>query len=99
MSTITREDVIRVAELARLELDEAEVSRMTADLARILDHAEALQALDTEGIEPTAHAIPLATPLRSDEPVDGLDPEEALRNAPSREGDAFVVPKMIEDQG
>lgn len=99
MSTLTREDVIRVAELARLELDEAEVERMTGDLARILDHAEALQELDTQGIEPTAHAIPLATPVRPDEAVSGLDPDEALQNAPRRAGDAFVVPKMIEDQG
>ena len=97
MSTLTRDDVLRVANLARLELSEAEAERMAAELAQILDHVEALQALDTEGVVPTAHAIPLATPMRDDEPAPGLDPDVALANAPRREGDAFAVPKVIED--
>ena len=97
MSTFTRDDVIRVAELARLELSADEAERMSAELGQILDHVEALQALDTEGIVPTAHAIPLATPMRPDVPEPGVDPDRALANAPRREGDAFAVPKVIED--
>ncbi len=99
MSTFTREDVIRVAELARLELSDDEAERMSAELGLILDHVEALQALDTEGIVPTAHAIPLATPMRADVPEPGIDPDRALANAPRREGDAFAVPKVLEDDG
>lgn len=98
MSRITREDVERTADLARLSLDEDEIVAMTRELDRILDHADQLQALDTEGIEPTAHAIPLPTPLREDRAVAGMDPELALANAPLREGTAFVVPKVIEGE-
>lgn len=97
MSTLTRDDVLRVAQLARLALSDEEADRMTAELAQILDHVEALQALDTEGTVPTAHAIPLATPLRPDVPETPLDPDLALANAPRRVGDAFAVPRVIED--
>ncbi len=71
---------------------------MTRDLDQLLEHAAQLQKLDTSGIEPTAHAIPLATPLREDRADPGIDPELALENAPLREGDAFVVPKVIEGE-
>jgi len=98
MSRITREDVERTAALANLELSEAEIEAMTRDLDRILDHADRLQQIDTTGIEPTAHAIPLATPTRPDRSTPGIDPELALRNAPAREGSAFRVPKVIEGE-
>jgi aspartyl-tRNA(Asn)/glutamyl-tRNA(Gln) amidotransferase subunit C len=98
MSRITREDVERTAALALLALDEGEIEAMTRDLDSVLAHADQLQALDTTGIEPTAHAIPLATPLRPDRAVPGLDPELALSNAPLRDGTAFVVPKVIEGE-
>ena len=97
MSDFSLDDVRRVAELARLELSDEEAGRMAESITHILDHVEALQALDTEGIVPTAHAIPLATPLRADEPLPGIDPDDALANAPRREGDAFAVPKVLED--
>jgi aspartyl-tRNA(Asn)/glutamyl-tRNA(Gln) amidotransferase subunit C len=99
MSRITREDVERTAELARLSLSDDEIEAMTQDLDRILDHVDQLQALDTEGIEPTAHAFPLATPLREDKAQPGIDPDLALANAPLREASAFVVPKVIEGEG
>jgi aspartyl-tRNA(Asn)/glutamyl-tRNA(Gln) amidotransferase subunit C len=98
MSRITREDVERTAELARLSLSDDEVEAMTHDLDRILDHVDQLQSVDTRGIEPTAHAIPLATPLRADRASAGIDPDLALANAPMREATAFVVPKVIEGE-
>jgi aspartyl-tRNA(Asn)/glutamyl-tRNA(Gln) amidotransferase subunit C len=98
MSRITREDVERTAALALIALEEGEIEAMTRDLDSVLAHADQLQALDTTGIEPTAHAIPLATPLRPDRAMPGLDPELALSNAPLREGTAFVVPKVIEGE-
>ena len=71
---------------------------MAHDLDEILSYAEALQALDTEGIEPTAHVLPLPTPMRSDTPEAPVDPEAALANAPARGGDAFAVPKVLEGE-
>jgi aspartyl-tRNA(Asn)/glutamyl-tRNA(Gln) amidotransferase subunit C len=101
MSRITPEEVEYTAHLARLELTPAERDAMARDLDRILDHVAALQALDTEGIEPTSHPIPVPTPLRPDEPTAPLDPGLAVSNAPRAEGTAFVVPKVIdsEDEG
>jgi aspartyl-tRNA(Asn)/glutamyl-tRNA(Gln) amidotransferase subunit C len=92
---IRRAEVERIADLARLTLSEEEAERMTGELERILDYVQALQQLDTEGVPPTSHAVPLATPFREDAPRPGLDPEGALRNAPERDGWAFVVPKVI----
>jgi aspartyl-tRNA(Asn)/glutamyl-tRNA(Gln) amidotransferase subunit C len=97
MSRISRKDVERTALLARISLSEEEIAGMTADLDGILEHADQLQRLDTSGIEPTAHAIPLDTPLREDVSVAGMDPDLALQNAPQREGSAFVVPKVLEE--
>lgn len=97
MSRISPEDVERTADLARLSLSAEEVAALTRDLDQILDHVDQLQALDTAGIEPTAHAIPLPTPTRPDVAAEPLDPDLALSNAPLREGSAFVVPKVIED--
>jgi aspartyl-tRNA(Asn)/glutamyl-tRNA(Gln) amidotransferase subunit C len=71
---------------------------MTRDLDRILEHADRLQQIDTTGIEPTAHAIPLSTPTRADRSTPGIDPDLALGNAPAREGSAFLVPKVIEGE-
>ena len=62
------------------------------------DYVEQLSSVDTEGIPPTAHAIPLPTPLREDRAAAPLDPEQALANAPAREGSAFVVPKVLEGE-
>jgi aspartyl-tRNA(Asn)/glutamyl-tRNA(Gln) amidotransferase subunit C len=98
MSRITRAEVHRVARLARLALSDAEADRMTNDLDHILEYAETLQELDTEGIEPTAHAIPLETPLRSDIAAAGIDPDLAIGNAPEALDTAFVVPKVIEGE-
>jgi aspartyl-tRNA(Asn)/glutamyl-tRNA(Gln) amidotransferase subunit C len=98
MSRITRTEVHRVAKLARLALSDAEADQMTTDLGHILEYAETLRALDTDGIEPTAHAIPLATPMRDDRAVPGMDPELAVANAPESLETAFVVPKVIEGE-
>jgi aspartyl-tRNA(Asn)/glutamyl-tRNA(Gln) amidotransferase subunit C len=96
MSAITREEVERVVSLARLSLDEAELSRMAAELDAVLGYIATLQQLDTSGVPPTAHVVPLPTPLREDVPEPPLDPELALANAPQSAGSAFVVPKVIE---
>ena len=99
MSRITREQIDRVAELARLSLEGSEAEEMERDLERILDYVAALQALDTEGVEPTAHALALSTPMRADEAATAMDPELAVSNAPESAGTAFVVPKVIDEEG
>ncbi len=101
MSRITRAVVERVASLARLSVSDEEADRLANELDSLLEYVETLSQVDTDGIEPTAHAIPMATPMRQDRPVPGLDPELALANAPEQHGSAFVVPKVIEaeDEG
>jgi aspartyl-tRNA(Asn)/glutamyl-tRNA(Gln) amidotransferase subunit C len=99
MARIEPATVERVAALARLALSEDEVASMTHDLEQMLDYVATLESLDTEGVPPTAHGFELATPLRPDEPVEPLDPELAVANAPEREGTAFLVPKVLEEEG
>lgn len=96
MSRITRDDVERVAGLARLALDEHEILRATAQLDAILGYVAQLGELDTTDVEPTSHALPLRTPLREDRAVAPMSPDLAVANAPQREGSAFVVPLVID---
>jgi len=99
MSRVEPTDLAHVAALARLALSEAEIASMTRDLEQMLEYVATLARLDTEGVAPTAHGFERATPLRSDEPVAPLDPELAVANAPEREGTAFLVPKVLEEEG
>ena len=96
MARIERSEVERIAELARLELSRDELERMTSELEAILAYVESLAALDTDGVEPTYHAIPMRTPLRDDCASEALEPERVLANAPERDGFAFVVPKVLD---
>jgi aspartyl-tRNA(Asn)/glutamyl-tRNA(Gln) amidotransferase subunit C len=99
MARISREQVDRIAELARLSLGVDEAEAMERDLERILDYVADLQDLDTEGVTPTAHALTLATPMRPDEAAEPMDPELAVGNAPESSGTAFKVPKVIDEEG
>jgi aspartyl-tRNA(Asn)/glutamyl-tRNA(Gln) amidotransferase subunit C len=89
---IDREQVLHVAKLARLELSEDEVSRMTGELSAILDHIEKISALDLDGVPPTTHVVSVPNALRADEPRPSLPREVALANAPAVEDDGFSVP-------
>ena len=94
---ISREDVEHVARLARLALSDAEVERMREQLSGILAYIDTLRALDTAGVEPTSHAVPLVNVMRDDEPRPCLSQDEALANAPDRSDAFFRVPRIIED--
>jgi len=98
MSHLTREDVERIAHLARLRLSPEEAEAMASQLESILGYVELLGTLDTGQAEPTSHVIPLATPMREDRPGASYPPETALANAPAREGSAFAVPKVLEGE-
>jgi aspartyl-tRNA(Asn)/glutamyl-tRNA(Gln) amidotransferase subunit C len=101
MPGIARDEVRRIAALARLSMDDGEIDRMQRDLAAILTSVEALAGVDTAGVEPTSHVIPLATPMRDDVPEPAMDPARAVANAPEASDSAFVVPKVIagEEEG
>ncbi|MEE8475364.1 MAG: Asp-tRNA(Asn)/Glu-tRNA(Gln) amidotransferase subunit GatC [Myxococcota bacterium] len=98
MAHIDREEVIRVAALARLSVSAEEADRLARDLDRILEYVETLDAVDTTNVEPMSHVIPIETPMREDLAVAAIDPELALANAPERHGFAFVVPKVLADE-
>src|SRR3954466_11543679 len=90
---IDREQVLHVARLARLELTEDEVSRMTGELSAILDHIEKISTLDLDGVPPTTHVVDVPNALRPDEPRPSLPREVALSNAPAVDDDGFSVPR------
>ena len=94
---IDRAAVDHVARLARLDLSKEERERMSVELAQILGHAEAIQELELDDIEPTSHALPLRNVMRADEVRPSLTQDEALANAPQAEGGRFRVPRIIED--
>jgi aspartyl-tRNA(Asn)/glutamyl-tRNA(Gln) amidotransferase subunit C len=94
---ITPEDVRHVARLARLALSDEELVRMRAEMSAILDYMDKLRSLDTAGVEPTSHAVPLRNVMREDEPIPSQPREDMLANAPDRDGDTFRVPRIIEE--
>jgi aspartyl-tRNA(Asn)/glutamyl-tRNA(Gln) amidotransferase subunit C len=93
---IDRKVVEYVAHLARLELNTDEIELYTEQLDRILAYMDKLNSLDTSGIEPTTHVIPLTNVMREDVANLNFDTEEAVGNAPDRKGSFFRVPPIIE---
>ena len=89
---IDREQVLHVARLARLRLDDGEVERMATELSGILDHVEAMSALDLDGVEPTSRVVDAENVLRADETAPSLAREQALANAPDPAAGSFRVP-------
>ncbi len=94
---ISREDVQHVARLARLELAATELVRMQSELNNILAYIDKLRAVDTAGVEPTSHAVPLTNVMREDEPRPSFPLADMLANAPEAAGDFFRVPRIIEE--
>lgn len=90
--------VRHIARLARLNLTEEEIHRTTGALAEILAYFAQLDEVDTENVQPMAHAMPITDVVRDDEPGPSFDPDRALQNAPQREQHFFRVPKVL-DQG
>jgi aspartyl-tRNA(Asn)/glutamyl-tRNA(Gln) amidotransferase subunit C len=94
---ITRENVLHVAKLARLELSEVEIDRMQRDLDGILDYMNQLSELDTTNVEATTQVAVVAAPFRSDEPRPSLSHELALGQAPRSSSDGFAVPAFVDE--
>ena len=92
--TLTREDVVHVARLARLNLRDDEVDLFTAQLRTVLGHAADVASLDLAHLEPSSHPIALQNVMRPDEPAPSLDREEVLAAAPEVEEHRFRVPRI-----
>ena len=92
---ISKEEVLYVAHLARLDLDEESIERFAGQIDEILGYIEKLNRVDTKGIKPTSHAISLTNAFRDDEEKEHIDRELALANAPEKEDGSFVVPKIV----
>jgi aspartyl-tRNA(Asn)/glutamyl-tRNA(Gln) amidotransferase subunit C len=93
---ITGDDVQHIARLARLHLAEEEISTMGGQLNAIIEYVEQLGSLDTTGVEPTSHVLPLQNVMRDDSLRPSLSPEDALRNAPDPTDAFYRVPKIID---
>jgi aspartyl-tRNA(Asn)/glutamyl-tRNA(Gln) amidotransferase subunit C len=94
--SLTADDVRWVAHLARLQLSDAELATMTRQLAAILDYVDLLKQVNTEGVEPLAHPLPVHNVFRDDEPAPSLPTDAALANAPDRHGDFYGVPAVLD---
>ena len=95
--SLTREQVLHIARLARVGVTEEDVARLQEELSEILEHFEALRALDTEGVPPTSHPLPLESVMRSDEVRPSLSTEDVLANAPLTHEDAFRVRAILDE--
>jgi aspartyl-tRNA(Asn)/glutamyl-tRNA(Gln) amidotransferase subunit C len=93
---LPKEQVVKIAELARLHLTEAEIEQMSHQLGSVLESFEQLGSIDTEGVEPMAHPIPMQNVFREDARQECLSLDAALANAPKRTGDFFAVPAVFE---
>jgi aspartyl-tRNA(Asn)/glutamyl-tRNA(Gln) amidotransferase subunit C len=97
VARIDLEQVRHVARLARLELSDEELEGLVGELSALLDHVDAIRRLDTEGVPPTAHALPLSNVLRDDEVQPCLERDEVLEVAPAVEDGRFVVPAILRE--
>ena len=96
MADLTREEVDAIAVLARLALTDDEAERLRGELGAILESMQALAELDTTGVEPMTHAVPMELRLRDDRVAPSLAVDDAVGQAPDRGDDFFQVPKIIE---
>jgi aspartyl-tRNA(Asn)/glutamyl-tRNA(Gln) amidotransferase subunit C len=92
---ITKEEVLNVAHLARLDMADAAVDTFAGQIGKILDYIDQLNQVDTRGVFPTSHAISLTNAFREDEESPHLDRSAALANAPEKEDGNFIVPRVI----
>lgn len=93
---ITQELIDYVCALSRLKLDETERAGMAEELEQIVTYMETLERVDTDGVEPMSHVLPIANVLRSDVVEPSLDRESLLGGAPARDGEIFLVPRAVE---
>ncbi len=93
---VSREEVLHVAELSQLNLEEAEVEQFQEQLSQIIDWQEKMNQLDLKGLDPMIHVQDMKNVSREDQEVPSLTKDETFKNAPAVEGDYFKVPRIIE---
>ncbi|MET3575582.1 Asp-tRNA(Asn)/Glu-tRNA(Gln) amidotransferase subunit GatC [Bhargavaea ullalensis] len=96
MADITKDQVKHVANLARLAITEEEADYYAEKLGAIIEFAEQLNEVDTEGVAPTTHPVPLINVLREDKPVPGLDRDLMMKNVPEHEDGMVKVPSILD---
>ena len=94
--SIDKETIKHVAHLARIELQPNELEKLFGELHKILGFIDKLSILNVEQVKPTSHILPISNVLREDTPHVSLSSDKALENAPSKKGNFFSVPKIIE---
>ena len=92
---ISKDEVLKVSALARLDLDDAAIEPFAEQISTILDYVDTLKNVDTEGVPGTTHAISLTNAFREDELHEHLERDRALKNAPEKEDGTFTVPRVI----
>ena len=95
---ISRDDVAHLADLARIDLDDAELDHLAPQLAVILESVASIQGVADDDVPPTSHPVPLTNVFREDVVVPGLTAEQALSGAPASEGQRFSVPRILGDE-
>ncbi len=93
---LSYEQVTHIAELAKLDLEPAEIALYQEQLSAVLEHAERLQELNTQAIPPTASVLPVRNVMRADVPRPSPDREDLLANAPQKEDGCFAVQAVLE---
>ncbi len=93
---ISREEVQHIALLARLGVDEADLDKFSVQLSNILENFEILEQVDTTGVPPTSHPVPLSSVMRDDKVLPSYPPADILANAPQEEDDSFRVRAVLE---
>ncbi len=94
---IEKDEVLRIAKLARIEVDDAELERLATDLGRIVAYVDQLAELDVGRVSPTAHANRAGLPTRADEPLPSLDRDVVMAQAPATADGAFAVPAFVDE--
>ncbi len=95
--SLTRQQVLHIAQLARVGLSEEDIEVFREQLSEILEHFDALAELDTEDVPPTSHPLPLESVMRGDEVLPSLQRDDVLANAPLAEGDSFRVRAVLDE--
>ncbi|MCJ7553916.1 MAG: Asp-tRNA(Asn)/Glu-tRNA(Gln) amidotransferase subunit GatC [Ignavibacteriaceae bacterium] len=96
--SVTKKDVEKIAQLAKLKFNDQEIDSFTDDMNRILSYVDKLNELDTESVEPLSHPNEGSNVFRDDELKKSIPTDEALKNAPDRNDKFFKVPKVIQDK-
>lgn len=92
---ISREEVIHVADLSRLDVDKELIDKFSEQLGTILEYVDTLKSVDTKGVTATSHAISMTNAFREDDEQHSFNRDSALANAPDKEDGNFIVPKVL----